>query len=88
MWAPVGYTDENRLNGLCMDERSLWKGGHVSKDGFVEYIINVFGMKRRNSMFLFTDTELIYNFFFFFSVTLQYVRIEYIFYYYSYSCKL
>ncbi|KAF0755562.1 zinc finger MYM-type protein 1-like, partial [Aphis craccivora] len=49
-------TEEDRLNGLCM--MSLHRERvNANKDTFIQDVINMFGIKRRNLQFLFTDTE-------------------------------
>ncbi|CAI6354144.1 unnamed protein product [Macrosiphum euphorbiae] len=49
-------TGEDRLNGLCM--MSLHRERvNANKDNFIQDVINMFGIKRRNLQFLFTDTE-------------------------------
>ncbi|KAF0751546.1 52 kDa repressor of the inhibitor of the protein kinase-like [Aphis craccivora] len=49
-------TEEDRLNGLCM--MSLRRERvNANKDTFIQDAINMFGIKRRNLQFVFTDTE-------------------------------
>jgi len=54
MWFP-STTGEDRLNGLCMMSIIHRERVNTNKDICIQDVINMYGIKRRNLLFLFTD---------------------------------
>jgi len=74
-------TEEDRLNGLCM--MSLHRERvNANKDTFMQDVINMFGIKRRNFQFLFTD---ILNYFILFLFFYVFIKIIIYLFLYSYG---